>query len=125
MCVALEYTQKITDILQEAEDEEKKLYNLVHCCDLKTCDLLHEIELTNIKGMYHAWLILKELKKVRQIRRQAKDELETLNLIYKFQISQRKKYKNVTDMINQKREILNHRHYNTRVTDDFLEKVKI
>lgn len=33
MCKALDYTQKIANILQDAEEERKRLYNLVHECD--------------------------------------------------------------------------------------------
>lgn len=124
MCLALEYAEQITDILQDILNQKERLYNLVHQCDLKTCDLLHEIELKDIKGMYHAWLIIKELKEIRQIRRKAKDELQIINEIDPFARSQEKKCKHVIGNINNKMKKLENRHYNMRIKGKIQDYVR-
>ncbi|OBR90700.1 hypothetical protein CLRAG_33480 [Clostridium ragsdalei P11] len=123
MCLALEYTEQITNILRDASNEKKRLYNLVHKCDLKTCDLLHEIELTDIKGMYHAWLIIKEIKQVRKIRRKAKDDLEIISQIDSFTRSQKKKFEHMAGSINNKIKKLEKRQYHVRVQEKIQDYV--
>lgn len=122
----LEHTQQITNILHDNSSKKVQLYNLVHQCDLKTCDLLHEIELTDIKGMYHAWLIIKELKEVRQIRRKAKDELEVWRVVNNFKKAPEKmQYKNVMDVIRIRTKQLKHRYYHPRFQEKIQDHIKV
>lgn len=125
MCKAIDYTQKIISLLEDATREKERLYNLVHYCDLKTCDLLHQIELNKIGGMYKAYLTIEELKEVRKTRREAKDEIETLDLIENFKNSQEKKYRNILDTITLKQKSLICRHYNPKSDCKLTNFIKI
>ncbi|NMM65469.1 hypothetical protein HBE96_23100 [Clostridium sp. P21] len=118
MCLALEHTTKeyipkyVNNIIQNNLNEKNRLNHIIKECDLKTIDLLHEIELNNIKGMYHAWLIIIELKKVREIRRKAKDVLEVWRVADNFKKAPEKmQYKNVMNVIRKRIYELKHRYY--------------
>lgn len=117
MCLALEYTtEQMANIVQNVQNERERLGNIVHQCDLKTSDLLHEVELSDIKGVYYAYLIIKELKKVRKLRRKAKDDLIIIEQIEPFVLSQKKKFEHVISTIDKITNNLdNNRHYNIRV----------
>lgn len=69
--------------------------------------------------MYHAWVIIKELKEVRQIRRKAKDEIYVLDTVENFRISQEKKCENVLTGINLTLKSMANRKYANRINYKF------
>jgi len=109
MCKAMEYAQRISDTLQEAIDERERLGNIVHECDLKTCDLLHKIELQDVKGMYDAYKTIQELRTVRKTRRNAKDEVRVLKLVAGLD------YQNLVIDIDEELRRMEKRQYNPRI----------
>jgi hypothetical protein len=121
MCKANEYTQKIIGTFNQGETDYNKLYSVVHTCDLKTNDLLHEIELNQVNGMYNAYLLVKEIKEVREIRRQAKNELETLLIFKIFKRNYEKELNKLLENISKKQDIIKHRKYCLRVPCDIKE----
>lgn len=116
MCKATEYTQKLLEDITTINNEVNRLSNIVHTCDLKICDVMHDIELSNSKDMYSAWLLVKEIKEIRQKRRQAKDEIETLRILRRSldQAGMLKILNNTKLNINKEKDKMQHRVYNIR-----------
>jgi hypothetical protein len=116
MCKAMDFAQRINDVFLEAREENERLRNIVHETDLATCDKLHDIELSNVKGMYDAWEKILQLKKIRKTRREAKDELRLLKLIPDYQ--------NLISDIDEEMKKMKKRQYNVR-TDCKLTELDI
>jgi hypothetical protein len=83
MCIAKEYVITITKILQDIGKTYEYNYDLVNQKDKETQDLLHELELGKL-DYKRGNKLAKQLKRVRQERRQAMDENSTLKILYDY-----------------------------------------
>lgn len=119
MCTASILSEELSGTLQKIKEEKENFGNIVHDCDLKTCDLLHELEINDIKGMYHAWKLITELKEVRKIRRNAKDELRTTTILHGYIASVNNCLTSANVKIEKEENDMKTRHYNPRTDCKF------
>jgi hypothetical protein len=117
MCKASKYVNNFIQILDGVTEEYDRLYKVVHDTDLETCDLLHKIELSNFNAA-EGYYLSKQLQEVRQKRRDAKDELETLTLVNDYVKGKKTALANLKLQINNKLNTMEKRQYNPR-TDMF------
>ena len=86
-------------------------------------DIMHEIELTNSKDMYHGYLLYKQIRELRIERRRCKEEVELLKDTYDYFNSQQgQAFKNKIQQLQggaaKLREVQEHRTYTPRQTND-------
>ena len=86
-------------------------------------DIMHEIELTNSKDMYHGYLLYKQIRELRIERRRCKEEVELLKDTYDYFNSQQgQTFKNKIQQLQggaaKLREVQEHRTYTPRQRND-------
>ena len=86
-------------------------------------DIMHEIELTNSKDMYHGYLLYKQIRELRIERRRCKEEVELLKDTYDYFNSQQgQAFKNKIQQLQggaaKLREAQEHRTYTPRQRND-------
>ena len=86
-------------------------------------DIMHEIELTNSKDMYHGYLLYKQIRELRIERRRCKEEVELLKDTYDyFKSQQGQAFKNKIQQLQggaaKLREVQEHRTYTPRQRND-------
>lgn len=86
-------------------------------------DIMHEIELTNSKDMYHGYLLYKQIRELRIERRRCKEEVELLKDTYDyFKSQQGQAFKNKIQQLQggaaKLREAQEHRTYTPRQRND-------
>lgn len=86
-------------------------------------DIMHEIELTNSKDMYHGYLLYKQIRELRIERRRCKEEVELLKDTYDYFNSQqgqtfKNKIKQLQGGAAKLREAQEHRTYTPRQRND-------
>ena len=86
-------------------------------------DIMHEIELTNSKDMYHGYLLYKQIRELRIERRRCKEEVELLKDTYDYFNSQQgQAFKNKIQQLQggaaKLREVQEHRTYTPRQRND-------
>ena len=86
-------------------------------------DIMHEIELTNSKDMYHGYLLYKQIRELRIARRRCKEEAELLKDTYDYFNSQQgQAFKNKIQQLQggaaKLREVQEHRTYTPRQRND-------
>ena len=86
-------------------------------------DIMHEIELTNSKDMYHGYLLYKQIRELRIERRRCKEEVELLKGTYDYFNSQQgQTFKNKIQQLQggaaKLREVQEHRTYTPRQRND-------
>lgn len=125
MCELSEIKIKLSKSFKELRLEKELLGETIHKCDLKTCDLLHVIELSksrSIKNLYQNFLIINAIREVRKTRRLAKDELEILNIFINNKGQREINFIGVVNKINRKERSLKSRTYSPRI--DSFQKIK-
>ena len=86
-------------------------------------DIMHEIELTHSKDMYHGYLLYKQIRELRIERRRCKEEVELLKDTYDYFNSQQgQTFKNKIQQLQggaaKLREVQEHRTYTPRQRND-------
>ena len=86
-------------------------------------DIMHEIELTNSKDMYHGYLLYKQIRELRIERRRCKEEVELVKDTYDYCNSQQgQAFKNKIQQLQggaaKLREVQEHRTYTPRQRND-------
>lgn len=71
----LNVTKKFCELVNQASDYYKELYDTVGRCDRETSDIVHDIEFSTF-NVKEGNIKARTLKKVRRERRAAKDEME-------------------------------------------------
>lgn len=125
MCEVSEVKAKLSKPLEQLISEKEILGQTVHEQDLRTCDLLHIIEISKSKGLknfYQNCLIVKEIRKVRKTRRLAKDQIEILNILIHYKQKEKIDFNRIVNRINWKKASFKTRHYNPRM-DGKLTKI--
>lgn len=120
MCKSLELTETILNTFVQIEKEFKNLKDEIESTNDETQDILHDIELSNFNAA-EGYFMAKKIQDVRRRRRQAKDEMEKLNMIYTY-ISQnqniRQKLLDISRKIKTREENQQHRIYAPRARVD-------
>lgn len=86
--IANNYTTTIITIVKDVIERYEDNTYIIKQTEGELQDIYHEIELGNTKDMYKGWLLYKQIKDLRMKRRQAKDENQLLEDMYKYFKSQ-------------------------------------
>lgn len=81
------------------EERWSFVFNELHQLDLKKCDIEHEMENTNFDVM-RGFKKYKEFQRVRQLRRQFKNEQELLKPLYDYYEQNKKVFSELTRVKN-------------------------
>lgn len=79
-----QYSSTIISIYQSVINTYENNLNIIHQAEEELNDLYHECELSSPKDMYKGYMVYKQIRDVRQKRRQAKNENEILKDMYDF-----------------------------------------
>lgn len=79
-----QYSSTIISIYQSVINTYEDNLNIIHQAEEELNDLYHECELSSPKDMYKGYMVYKQIRDVRQRRRQAKNENEILKDMYDF-----------------------------------------
>jgi len=112
MCLAKDYSDQLLDTYNNIENSFKELSDKLSNIDMEEQKLLHEIENTNFNA-YIGFLLAKQLKEIRMIRRNIKNELIPLmNLRNNFLQKNNELLKSVhTNIIKQEEKAINFKPY--------------
>ena len=80
MCQAYGYAVKLREIFNDVTSDYNRLLLEIGKCDLKQQDILHKIENSNFNAS-QGYNLAKELKEVRELRRQYKNEMAVVEEI--------------------------------------------
>lgn len=83
MCKAVNYANEINKQITEAKDYYNKLRIKEKVFNDIQQDLLHKIENIDKFNLYEGWELSKSLQKLRQARRETKNELDTMEKLIK------------------------------------------
>lgn len=86
--IVKEYSDTILEIYKSVIHNYESSLQEIKTLEDSLSDINHEIEFSNSKDMYHGYLMYKEIKNLRQRRRQAKERVELLKDMYEFLMSQ-------------------------------------
>lgn len=86
--IANNYTTTIITIVKDVIERYENNTYIIKQTEGELQDIYHEIELGSVKDMYKGWLLYKQIKDLRMKRRQAKDENQLLEDMYKYFKSQ-------------------------------------
>ena len=78
------FIQIANDVVKRYESNE----DIIKQTQEELTDVEHEIELSKDQDMYHGWLLYRQIKDLRNKRRQAKDENALLKDMYEYIKSQ-------------------------------------
>lgn len=82
------YTTTIITIFQEVVKSYEAAIETVKSAEEELNDIYHEAEFAQPKDMYNGYLIYKDIRDIRNKRRQAKERIELLKDFYEFIKSQ-------------------------------------
>lgn len=89
------YSSTMVTIFQDVIRTYERNIDIIKECEDTLNDINHEIEFSDSKDLYRGYLMYKDIKELRQKRRQAKQENELLKDIYEyFTSSQGQAFKN-------------------------------
>lgn len=123
MNIVNNFCSTITTIYQNVvQNYERDLEDIKRIED-ELNDIMHEIELTSSKDMYHGYLLYKQVRELRIKRRKCKEEAEILKDTYEYFNSQQgQAFKNKIQQLQgnatKLREIQEHRVYTPRQRTD-------
>lgn len=123
----LQAINTLTKALKNTKNEQNKLRDAIHNCDLETCDLLHEIELNEYEEAEEHSLYEK-LKEVRQRRRTYKIKytyIEELNIFNNSLPTLQTRLVNLHKKLSEIQEKHNSSKYAPRIRTDIKESDKI
>lgn len=82
------YASTIVTIYQSVIKQYEWNLEVINQTQAEQNDILHEIELSAPKDLYHGWLMYRALRDLRTKRRIAKEENEILKEMYEFLLTQ-------------------------------------
>ncbi len=93
MSVAGDYVEKLLSTLGDITNKYDENYEQIKKLEGETQDLLHKLEFNERLRLYEGFYIAKRLHEIRKIRRQLKNENETLFYLYDM-INKNPQFKN-------------------------------
>lgn len=118
-----QYSSTIVTIFQDVQKSYEYNLDVIKQTEDELNDLNHEIELSSPKDMYKGYLMYKNIRELRQKRREAKNTVALLEDMYEFlKGPQGQTFKNQIQKIQGSAakisEAQQHRHYTPRCRND-------
>lgn len=108
-----------TDIIKNYERNTENIKRI----EDELNDIMHEVELSKPKDLYHGWIMYKTIRDLRIERRRCKEENELMKDMYEYFKSQqgqafKTKIQQIQGSAAKLREVQEHRTYKPRQRDD-------
>lgn len=122
MCQAYGYAVKLKEIFNDVTSDYNRLLLEIGKCDLKQQDILHKIENSNFNAA-QGYNLAKELKEVREIRRQYKNEMAVVeeiknNFVGRYDQQLSKVFESVTQKNDKLDQLTRDKAYMNRIDEN-------
>lgn len=122
MCQAYGYAVKLKEIFNDVTSDYNRLFLEIGKCDLKQQDILHKIENSNFNAA-QGYNLAKELKEVREIRRQYKNEMAVVeeiknNFVGRYDQQLSKVFESVTQKNDKLDQLTRDKAYMNRIDEN-------